>query len=330
MLRSRQKSRPADQRPAGSETREQVWIMAKTSKNQKVKIRRRSEKEIKPAQSGSLSRADKKFLLDGQRRLIKTFRQVAKGRTARMLDDAFEDFDLPLAARRRRQSTSPSGIVLSLRAIIRLSELNLYEVVLNAARSNSLELQDLKTLINRCNKRIQRILMRSGIVYRGMNLEEFEIIAKSGGIIGQHHRMMHAAKDDFVSFSISSIIAMSYAIFKNEQGLLIEADVSGMNKSEYEAINYGVRNDIGVTRGGRRIYRPYEKFGGDQSCMLLYEFEVRLRVNSRPIIRKVVVVGDRPARFKRRLERVVARLERAQKSTITIKYMQDQTQPWRN
>ncbi|RNJ78272.1 MAG: hypothetical protein EB830_00400 [Nitrosopumilus sp. H13] len=284
------------------------------------------KKGSKPAARAGFSKADEKFLLGSQRQLIRVFRQVAMGRTARVLDDAFEDFDLPRIAKRRRQSSSPSGVVLaSDTAVIKHSELDRYEAVLAVAKKRSQALRDLDALMKRCNERIRRILKRSGIIYRGMAIAELEIIAKHGGIFGFHPRIMYAAKNNFVSFSIDPSASMPYATGKRTRGLLVDVDVSGIKKSKYMAVPYEARNGIKVTDRGMRVYDPYEMFGGGQSGMALREFEVHLQVGSRPIIRTVTVIGGRSAYFRRRLTKAVACLERAQKQRITIKYLHDQS-----
>lgn len=278
----------------------------------------------------SLSKTDEKFMISSQLRITRSFKQLAKGKIAQMLDNAFECFSLPRIAKVCRLPSSPSGVVFASKAIIKLSELKKYEAILDMARDNSQVLQALKPLVTRYNRRIQRILKQSKTVYRGMNIAEFEIMARNGGTLGLHHRTMRAAKNNFVSFSIDSSIAMLYARFKGRQGLFIEADVSDMCGSEYKAVCYGVRNDINITGGGRRIYRPYEEFDGDQSYMLLHECEVRLREKSKPVIKRVFVLGDKTADFKRRLEKAVACLEHTQKSGITIKYTDNQLPSWQN
>lgn len=294
-------------------------LVQNPKKSRRIRGKKRTPRPVTGAKS--LPDADRKFLLGGQQKTVITFRQMIGGRIAKILDNAFDDFDLPLIAKRVRQPPTPSWIVLSLEPVIKASELDTYEAVLDVARNKSKKLQELKDLIDKCNSRLQMILARQRAVYRGMNLEEFEIMAKDGGIIGRHHRTMCSAKYDFVSFSISRDVAKFYAMLKGKRGMFIGVDISGMDVSEYEAIDYGVRNNIVVTRGGRSTYRPYEMFGGDQSCMLLYEFEVRLKTDSKPVIKEVVVMEDMPPPLRRRVEGAVTRLEQAQKSTITIKYM---------
>lgn len=297
------------------------------SKNRSQKAGSR-KKRTKPC--AGLSKTDEKFLLEGQRRLIKTFKWLARGKTARMLNDTFEDFDLPLVAKRRGQPSSPSGAVLAFGAVIKLSELDLYENVLVVAKKYSKELRDLDALMDACNRKIRGILERTGIIYRGMDIAELEIIARHDGVFGLHPRKMYAAANDFVSFSIDVNIAILYSTYKDKRGLFAEVDVSDMDRSKCSSISYKAINNISVTGGGRRIYNPYERFGGSRSGIAMYESEVHLRVDSRPIIRTVAVIGDRSARFKGRLERAIVRLERAQKQKITIKYLPDQVSPWKN
>ena len=281
-----------------------------------------------PGARRGLPAADVGFLRAAQRRLISGFGSLARGGTARMLDGRFGRFDLPRAAG-GRQPSAASGVVLGYGTpVIRLSELAKYEAALGAARGHSGELRGMDSLLAECGGRMRRILARSGTAYRGMAIGELEYASRRGGAFGLNPRDRYAAENDFVSFSIDPNIAGLYAASKAGLGLIVEADVSGMDKGEHSIVRYEARNGIKVTRGGRHVYDPYEKFGGSHSGLALYECEVHLKAGSRPAITAVEVTEGKPASFKARMDRAISRLERIQGQKITIKYLPEHRLSW--
>ncbi len=58
--------------------------------------------------------------------------------------------------------------------------------------------------------------------------------------------------------------------------------------------------------------------------MYTREWEIHLRPGSKPVVRGVVVHGERPAGFVRRLDAAAGALEAAQGRKIMIKYVRGQ------
>lgn len=254
-----------------------------------------------------------------------TFKRVSGGRMARELDAEFGDFDMPNMGKRPGTRPTPSNIVLGTDdAIIRLSELGKYKSVLAAAKNRSSLLRKLDAHMDQVNMEMWSRFTYSKTLYRGMKISEFCTMARAGGTIGLHRRTRYAARIDFVSCSIDVNAALLFAAGKEERGLVVEMDVSGMRRSDYAPVTYEARRDIRVTRGGRHAYSPYEMFGGSHSGVYTREWEIHLRPGSRPVVRGVVVHGERPAGFVRRLDAAARVLEAAQGRKIMIKYVRGQ------
>ena len=244
---------------------------------------------------------------------------------ARTLDAEFERFTMPKVAEWPGTESTPSNIVLGTDdAIIRLSELGMYEEILAKAREKSRPLRMLVHSMDRVNREIWRIFMDTKIVYRGMKISEFSIIAKMGGIVGLHRKKRYAACNDFVSCSIDANEAALFLTGKEESGIVVEMDVSRMKRSDYAQVTYEARRHIRVTDGGRHVYNPYEMFDGSHTGAFISAREIQLRNGSKPIVRSVVVPEARPAGFFKRLNKAVMTLEASQGQEIRIKYTEAQ------
>ena len=274
------------------------------------------------ARIGSLPRADLDLLLGSEKRLRAVLKKVAGGAVGRRLDERFGDFVHTAAARKYRRPSSASGTAIAPDiAIIRSSDLHKYEEVVAAAREFSDRMVDLDALMGRCNTRLGGIVDSAVLIYRGTLIGELETVSRRGGAFGFHKRAKYAAVPDFTSFTVSSMAAALFASRWLDLGLVVVADISGLDRNEYKAVTYEARNIVRVTGAGRRLFNPYERFGGRQSGLLLPEAEVHIRVGSRPAIRAILVMGPRSARFRRRLDRVAASLGRLQGQMITVMYV---------
>ncbi|MDE2812522.1 MAG: hypothetical protein OXM01_05850 [Gemmatimonadota bacterium] len=253
------------------------------------------------------------------------FRRTLGGRVARELDAEFEGFMMPRMAGRLGMKPTPSNVVLGTDdAIIRLSELGKYEAVLAMAKKKSGPLRRLDAHMDQVNRETRARFEASRTLYRGMKISELCTMAEAGGTVGLHRRTRYAARIDFVSCSIDFGAALLFAAGKEERGLVVEMDVSGMKETDYAPVTYEARRDIRVTRRGRHAYSPYEMFGGNHSGVYTREWEIHLRPGTRPVIRRIMVRGKRPAGFVRRLGAAVAALEAAQGRKIMIKYARGQ------
>lgn len=262
------------------------------------------------------------FLMQEYRKFQDTFKRVQKSGLAAALDEEFESFEIPSMGKRSGIKPTPSNIVLGTdSAIIKLSELARYEEILGQAKKKNRSLRMLDTRMDGINEEIWRRFMDAKIVYRGMEISEFCTISKMGGSVGLHRRLRYAARNDFVSFSIDSRVATIFAIEKEENGLVVEVDVSNMKRSDYAPVTYEARRNVRVTRRGRHTYRPYEMFGGTQAGVSMRECEIHLRNGSKPLIRGIIVPGARPKKFIRRLNMAASRSEASQRRKIRIKYV---------
>lgn len=254
-----------------------------------------------------------------------TFERVHKSGVARLLDSEFGDFDMPKIAKKLQMDLTPSNIVLGTDApIIKFSELVKYEEILAMARTKSRSLRALEDRMAHVNREMWNHFLTRKILYRGMKMSEFSIIARMGGAVGFHRRIKYAAVNDFVSCSTDAGVAALHARGKKRDGLIIEMDVSQMKNSECAPVTYDARRHVRVTRGGRRVYNPYEMFGGRYAGGFIHNREIHLRNGSKPIITGVEVLGERPPTVCRRLYAAAKRLESVQRRKIIIKYVEGQ------
>ena len=250
-----------------------------------------------------------------------TFEKMQKGETARLINAEFENFDMPKMTEWFKMKPTPSNIVLGTdMVVIKLSELAKYESILARAYETNRSLRTLADRIAYVNREIWKCFMDTKILYRGMGISEFYTIAKMKGAVGLHRRTRYAKVNDFVSCSIDTAAAAVYAMSKKKKGLIVEMDVSQMNRANYAPVTYDARRDIRVTRRGRHMYNPYEMFGGHYAGMFMDEYEIHLRAGSRPIITGVMILGERSIGFRKRLEEAARVLEAAQGRKIMIKY----------
>ncbi|MDA7953608.1 MAG: hypothetical protein MPI95_03440 [Nitrosopumilus sp.] len=274
------------------------------------------------ARIGSLPKADLDLLLGSKTRLRAGLKEIAGGAMGRRLDERFGGFAHTAAAREIGLPSSASGTAIAPDiAIIRSADLRKYEEVVSAARESGGRMAGLDALMGRCNTRLAGILDGTILIYRGTLIGELETVSIRGGAFGFHKRAKYAAVPDFVSFTVSSMAAALFASRWLDLGLVVVADISKLDRGEYAAVTYEARNIVRVTGAGRRLFNPYERFGGRQSGLLLPEAEVHIRVGSRPAIRAILVMGPRSARFRRRLDRVAASLGRLQGQMITVMYV---------
>ena len=249
-----------------------------------------------------------------------TFDRVQKSKTARLLDAEFGNFDMPkIAAWSGPAMPTPSNIVFgSDEAVIRLSDLAKYEEIFARAKRSSRALRALEGRLDVVNKSILKRFTDTRVLHRGMSISEFCTISKMSGAVGFHNRTKYAAVNNFVSCSVSPYAASMFAILRGE--LVMTMDASRIKESDCAPVTYEAKRHIRVTRGGKRMYNPYEMFGGRKAGMFMRECEVHLRVGSRPVIVYVSVFGAPTPRLCRRLDSAVKTLEAAQQKKIMIKY----------
>lgn len=270
-----------------------------------------------------LSRRDVRILTEKQRCFFKTFERVRKGAVGRMIDGEFESFSIPTISRPFPLPPSPANVVLGMDGVtIRMSEMHRYKRILARAKSLTPDIGRLQAHIDEVNEQIRVDLENTMTIYRGMAILELVRMARNGGKVGAHKRIKYAAKNDFVSCSIDVEIAMFFT-FQKKTGVVVEFDVSSMKRSDYAPVRYSARRLVYVTPRGRSVYNPYEQFCGSQSGVYMRECEIHIKSNTKPPIKRVIVLGYKRPAFKRKLERTVSMLEGIQRREITIKYFDE-------